>query len=254
MFWRAVFVLLALCLAPGAAKAACSEPINDPEFSAITEPTTQIVIEWRSNCDYDHFNFSWQTPGGQRIQLERDADKRRYILGGRLTNTVYTFGLQGCDDGCTPWITQTILTCGSRDHPCEHPRGVVRPVRIKSGGGKCLDVHAPDQLNNGARVQVWDCNGLDQQTWIRRGTSIRTKNGKCLDVHAPDQGVNGGRVQIWDCNGEPQQQWRTVGRTLRSASGKCLDVHAPDQDTNGGRVQVWDCNGERQQRWDGQSW
>ena len=36
---------------------------------------------------------------------------------------------------------------------------------IRSGAGKCLDVHAPDQYKNGARVQVWDCNNTLQQTW-----------------------------------------------------------------------------------------
>jgi len=33
------------------------------------------------------------------------------------------------------------------------------------GGGKCLDVHAPDMRNDGGRVQVWECNGEPQQQW-----------------------------------------------------------------------------------------
>ena len=128
--------------------------------------------------------------------------------------------------------------------------GPVPPIRVRSATGKCLDVHAPDQLKNGGRVQVWDCNNQDQQDWRVIDRALVTKKGKCLDVHAPDQNKNGGRVQIWDCNGSPQQQWSMPdGKSLRSAAGKCLDVNAPDQGVNGGRVQVWDCNGSQQQRW-----
>ncbi len=83
---------------------------------------------------------------------------------------------------------------------------------IKSDAGKCLDVHASDQRKNGARVQVWDCNGELQQKWevdVEKG-EIRSGAGKCLDVHAPDQRKNGARVQVWDCNGQPQQKWDVI--------------------------------------------
>ncbi|WP_386824673.1 RICIN domain-containing protein [Lysobacter brunescens] len=130
--------------------------------------------------------------------------------------------------------------------------GVVRRMRdrnIRSGAGKCLDVHAPDQHNNGGHVQVWDCNGSQQQVWRFQDGAILSGAGKCLDVHAPDQNSNGARVQVWDCNGSLQQTWTLQGDVIRSGAGLCLDVHAPDQDKNGGRVQVWACNGSRQQTW-----
>lgn len=120
---------------------------------------------------------------------------------------------------------------------------------ILSGAKKCLDVHAPDQHTNGARVQVWDCNSSLQQTWRIEGNAIKSGAGKCLDVHAPDQYANGARVQVWDCNGSLQQSWRIEGNSIKSGAGKCLDVHAPDQYRNGAKVQVWDCNGTIQQTW-----
>lgn len=134
-------------------------------------------------------------------------------------------------------------------------------MNIVSGAGLCLDVHAPDQHRNGARVQVWTCNGSAQQTWVidKAVGAVMSLAGKCLDVHAPDRFTNGGRVQVWDCNQRQQQQWwtpRTVyprGYTytgpIRNAGGKCLDVHAPDQFNNGARVQVWTCNETMQQDW-----
>ncbi len=129
---------------------------------------------------------------------------------------------------------------------------VTNPRAFISGAGKCLDVHAPDQRINGAKVQVWDCNGTAQQTWGMQGKTIRSSAGKCLDVHAPDQQSNGGRIQVWDCNGSLQQQFEWDGRmrVIRTGAGKCVDVHAPDQQSNGGRVQVWDCNNTQQQTWD----
>ena len=130
---------------------------------------------------------------------------------------------------------------------------------IGSGAFKCLDVNAPDQANNGAKVQVWDCNGGIQQTWTFDGGAIKTGpptfglgpmgGPKCLDVPLPDQEKNGTKVQIWDCNGGTQQQWTIEGGVIKSGKGKCLDVPVMDQGNNGTAVQVWDCNGGVQQTW-----
>jgi Ricin-type beta-trefoil lectin domain len=122
-----------------------------------------------------------------------------------------------------------------------------RVVQIMSDAGKCLA--APDQNNDGGRVQVWQCTGEIQKQWRLFGDEIRSGAGKCLDVYAPDQYRNGGRVQVSECNGTMSQRWHLFGNEIRSGAGKCLDVYAPDQDRNGAGVQVWDCNGERQQRW-----
>lgn len=138
----------------------------------------------------------------------------------------------------------TVENIGSTGQPLTIAGGAIR-----SGAGKCLDVHAPDQRNNGGRVQVWDCNNTLQQTWRFENGTIRSGAGKCLDVHAPDQHSNGARVQVWDCNNTLQQRWTLQGRAIRSGAGLCLDVHAPDQFANGARVQVWACNNTLQQTW-----
>jgi predicted secreted protein len=129
------------------------------------------------------------------------------------------------------------------------PPVLVRGNALVSGGGKCLDVHAPDMRNNGAKVQVWDCNNQPQQQWSFRGNALVNGGGKCLDVHAPDMRNNGAKVQVWDCNNQPQQQWSFRGNALVNGGGKCLDVHAPDMRNNGAKVQVWDCNNQPQQQW-----
>jgi hypothetical protein len=129
-----------------------------------------------------------------------------------------------------------------------------------TSGGKCLDVHLPDEFKNGARVQVRDCSSRDNQTWRfaqqfgggRTAGELVTVSGKCLDVHLPDLGKNGAKVQVWDCWGGNNQKWHLRGTQLVSNEGignKCLDVHLPDFGKNGATVQLWDCHGGINQDW-----
>lgn len=125
-------------------------------------------------------------------------------------------------------------------------------LALLSGGGKCLDIHAPDLHNNGAKVQTWECNNSVQQSWVlTENGSVINEAGKCLDVHAPDfnRYINGGKVQAWDCHGGSNQRWRIENGSLVSDNGMCLDVHALDLHSNGAKVQIWQCNGAVQQKW-----
>jgi hypothetical protein len=136
-------------------------------------------------------------------------------------------------------------------------------VRPTSSWG-CLDV-VDRGLDDGARVQQWECNGNDQQTWrfelvgwysngqrTFRVFEIRSSHSdytKCLDVRNGST-ADGAEVQQWTCNGLPQQSWIQIPagnfvywyvpyHTLNS--WRCLDV--PHGDTaNGVRLQIWTCN------------
>lgn len=247
--------LLLLWLLPAHAKNCSAEVcMND-----VTNSTTKLIASWSTqNDDPDrtHFNVIWQGGGG-RIQAEVPASFRSHTLEHFKKATVYTISVQGCSRSafgstCGGWAVWRVVSCGTRALPCRNDAtSLPRPMNIESGAGMCLDVHAPDQLVNGAKVQVWECNGSDQQVWVELDGSraIFSLAGKCLDVHAPDQRVNGAKVQVWDCNRSAQQTWSTRDGKIRSAARKCLDVHAPDQERNGAKVQVWDCNETKQQRW-----
>ncbi|MEV6007046.1 ricin-type beta-trefoil lectin domain protein [Streptomyces sp. NPDC051976] len=119
---------------------------------------------------------------------------------------------------------------------------------ITSGlAGKCVDDDA-DSSTNGAKVQLWDCDGYSAQVWTWSNGSI-THNGKCLDVTGAGKN-NGTLVELWDCNGGPNQQWAPQqDGSLKSAdSGRCLDD--PGQSTtNGTALEIWDCNGGTNQQW-----
>ncbi len=121
------------------------------------------------------------------------------------------------------------------------------------GGGRCLDVHAPDRTVNGGRVQLWTCNATEQQSWryIEGTGELRNAAGLCLDVHAPELNTPGGRVQVWTCNNSPQQRFFYEESTglLRAASGLCLGIHYRDRSRDGGAVSVYHCNNQPLQNW-----
>ncbi|MFE9423124.1 RICIN domain-containing protein [Kitasatospora sp. NPDC006697] len=125
-------------------------------------------------------------------------------------------------------------------------------------GGKCLDGDLNTIGNNGAIVQLWDCNGWDNQTWywtpVEGQSGVYTlQNGhglQCLDGDLNTIGNNGAKVQLWGCNGWDNQSWAWDGTTLKNThGGKCLDGDLNTIGNNGAIVQLWDCNG-----WDNQSW
>eukprot|EP01084_Bolivina_argentea_P285082 488790_1 len=69
---------------------------------------------------------------------------------------------------------------------------------IESFGGKCLDIHLDDYQKNGGKVQVWDCNGWDNQLWKYENGIIKSKGGKCLYIDLADfeSKSNGALVQM----------------------------------------------------------
>jgi glucosylceramidase len=74
--------------------------------------------------------------------------------------------------------------------------------------GKCLDVTSASTAD-GAKVQLYDCNGTGAQRWSYNsstGDVVNAAAGKCLDVTG-NSSVNGARAQIWSCTGAANQKW-----------------------------------------------
>jgi hypothetical protein len=76
--------------------------------------------------------------------------------------------------------------------------------------GKCLDVTS-GATADGAKVQLWDCNGTGAQRWTVTGARdiVNIAANKCLDA-TDNSAANGTRLQIWTCAGTANQKW-TVG-------------------------------------------
>ena len=266
-----IFILTAmlfLILVPQIAHAQSCPSTGDVDILAVVDDTTSVdivILDASQACGYTHYNILW-SGGGGKIQQEVPFGTHRSTLRTKMRGTVYTVSIQGCrtrtlaSSACGAWKVRKFVTCGTKGLPCGHPRlNAPEPVKIVSGAGLCLDVYAPDQFNDGAKIQVWACNDSNQQTWVidNEGGAIISLAGKCLDVHAPDQETDGGKVQVWDCNRQSQQEWHTdvrqpVGaatKPIKSGAGKCLDVHWFDQFNSGAKVQIWSCNASMQQDW-----
>ena len=120
------------------------------------------------------------------------------------------------------------------------------------GGGKCLDADRTQNRTGGA-VQLWDCNGWDNQQWDMwsDGTIHSRWNGRCLDAD-PGTDRNGGTVYLWECLSPPtrQQTWyrRDNGEIASALNGRCLDA-AADGGGNPTKVQMWDCWGWVNAKW-----
>jgi hypothetical protein len=83
------------------------------------------------------------------------------------------------------------------------------PIRSHSNW-RCLDADLNTISGNGTKVQLWNCNGWNNQKWIYDAIShtiYSMYNGRCLDADLGGIGSNGTRVQLWDCNGWANQKW-----------------------------------------------
>ncbi|MFJ3718119.1 arabinofuranosidase catalytic domain-containing protein [Streptomyces sp. NPDC090057] len=74
--------------------------------------------------------------------------------------------------------------------------------------GRCLDIEG-NATANGAKVELWDCDGVGGQKWVQRtdGSLLNPQSGRCLDSPSGAT-ANGTRLQIWDCNGSAAQRFR----------------------------------------------
>lgn len=102
------------------------------------------------------------------------------------------------------------------------------------------------------RLQIWTCNGLDNQTWTFNGDGTVTSGGDCMQL-SPDDDANGARVAVAPCqyNSRHQQWAHTANGALRNiGAGRCLDLDSADM-TNGRQLIVWDCLGNANQTWIG---
>ena len=76
--------------------------------------------------------------------------------------------------------------------------------------GKCLDVAAAGTAN-GAKVQLYDCNGTGARSGCsRRRRPASTRRPTSAWTPPGNSSADGTRLQIWDCGGTANQKW-TLG-------------------------------------------
>lgn len=117
---------------------------------------------------------------------------------------------------------------------------------------KCIDVKGAPAVDNGAPLQLWDCEwsspSTDQRWEFTPDGYIRnTLSGRCIDVWGRPGVERELPLQLWDCEfSDPDntdQRWELTNngfiRNLRS--GLCIDVWGRPGRDNEARLQLWDC-------------
>src|SRR5579859_7566117 len=117
---------------------------------------------------------------------------------------------------------------------------------IKGDHGKCLD-DAGASTANGAKVDIWTCNGTVAQRWSFTNGALSVQ-GKCLDDAS--QGGAGAKLVIWTCNGHKAQTWthRSSGEYVLKLNGLCL-TDPGGSSVNGTQVQIRACKDYTDQKW-----
>ncbi|WP_030453385.1 lectin [Herbidospora cretacea] len=189
------------------------------------------------------------------------AGKRVHLVDmySKLTTSDLIDGIHptagGYDKMAAAWYAALQSIPGSIGQPNTTPSPTPSPSPSTTssirgvGSNRCVDVAGVSQAN-GARAQIWDCNGQANQRWTATSASeLRVYGNKCLDVNGGST-ADGAAVIIWDCNGQNNQKWRfnADGTITAVGAGKCLDV--PNYSTaNGVPLQIWSCNAAANQRW-----
>jgi len=113
----------------------------------------------------------------------------------------------------------------------------------------CLDLAGAD-TTNGNYLQIWPCNGLQNQQWFFDDWQIKSvvNDEKCIDIPGEEELGQGTYLQIWDCNGLPNQGWgydydaMSIFASNSAADATlCMDIPGSSSDL-GTRIWVWSCD------------
>jgi streptogrisin C len=118
---------------------------------------------------------------------------------------------------------------------------------VSNMNGKCIDVPGANFVD-GAKLQMWDCNGTNAQRWTFTNGTVQA-GGKCMDV-AWASTADGTSVQLANCNGNAAQQFvmSAAGDLVSVLANKCVDIAGWDAN-NGARLIIWPCHGGANQKW-----
>lgn len=113
--------------------------------------------------------------------------------------------------------------------------------------GRCLDV-VNYGTHHGAKLQIWTCNGTDNQRFFFNGRSVRgAQSNLCLEA-----GSNGIDLYMANCDDNPRQRWVWQGSSVLATTGtgtaRCVDI-VNGATHNGAAVQLWSCHGDGNQVW-----
>jgi hypothetical protein len=136
----------------------------------------------------------------------------------------------------------TPVTTGAGFGPHNAAPATDRTGTIRGQNGLCLDLTGALPVDDN-RVQVFECNGTNAQTWTLATDGTLRVMGKCALI------VGDNSVRIITCDGRTTAQWRAANSLLtNAANGNCLtDPSAGSR--SGTPAVVAPCGGSASQRW-----
>ncbi|GAB1694258.1 family 16 glycosylhydrolase [Krasilnikovia sp. M28-CT-15] len=113
---------------------------------------------------------------------------------------------------------------------------------------RCIDIPGANPVD-GARLQMWDCNGTAAQQWTFHSDGTLRAMGKCMDPAGAGT-ANGTGIQLVTCNGNPVQRFTlsAAGDLVNISANRCVDIKDVNS-ANGAQLQLWDCAGTANQKW-----
>jgi hypothetical protein len=147
--------------------------------------------------------------------------------------------------GATPGTTTSGTTGGTTSGTTTS--GLTYNLYKGKNSGKCLNIDLDAGNNDGAIMQIWDCDivaNADNSKFAYDPMTQEIKiksSGKCVDVKYSGT-MNGTPVWQYSCNSTPAQKWTYANNMFTNVgSGKCMNVSGDSKD-NGGRIITYDCD------------
>ncbi|MGK5546988.1 RICIN domain-containing protein [Streptomyces sp. URMC 127] len=184
-------------LAPGAgAQPSAPQPLSGPAAG-------KQVVDVRSLAELPGIGSSSGRPAVDTVYRTSAFTNNlgnQCLDGDR--NTIPSNGAKVQLWGCNNWDNQSWYWTPVPNQPVGH-------YTIQNGyRSQCLDGDLNTIPNNGAKVQLWACNGWTNQIWMWNGSNLQNAQGaQCLDGDTNTIPNNGARVQLWACNGWNNQKW-----------------------------------------------
>ena len=208
----------------------------------------QYAIEWSPNL------IRWFLDGSEYHRVTPANVTGTWVFNKPeflLLNVAVGGNWPGYPDGSTQfpqqmlvdWVRVNSWTDGGTTPP---PAG---GNALKSNfNGKCIDIPGANAVD-GARLQMWDCNGSAAQQWTFNSDGTVRAMGKCMDPAAAGT-ANGTPIQLVTCNGNPVQRFTLsgAGDLVNISANRCVDI-AAFNNTNGAPLHLWDCVGGSNQKW-----
>ena len=174
---------------------------------------------WRLQADGTLLNpqsgrclYAPSTSVGTELQIRDCASNANQVLAPRPGEPLRFVGLAGrCvgSPGGEPFGgAAQVVACDitSSDQMWRVHGNDDATMALMLASGECLDVQGSG-TGNGARVQLWGCNGSGAQAWRLRadGTLLNPQSGRCLDAGT---GSVGAELRLWTCTAAAAQRFR----------------------------------------------